>query len=527
MLPWSPLGRGVLTGKYRHGTPRRLPGRLAALRRVRRAATSAPRRAGIVEAVCTAADGLGVSPLEVALAWVRDRPGVVAPIVGARNGGAAAGRPAGRGADSAGRDREALDDVSAPYRRLPRDRGEPTLNAVVELLTAASRAGHTVLPPDVVLRTCPQDAVDDALTSGSVVEVEWHGAAALALVDVAESEELLADGLVGLAEENRLAVVVGPDPEARRRTLAMALGSGVPSVAVDDAHLAGLDDVLSAVEDLPEDAVLALSLDNALPLGPVLGAVALDVAASGTCPVLQADPPPARTALARARRDVAAGRWFATSPEDRSVVDVAVGSPDEALVRVVQLVTASIPRAFAATGDDVVVLLAAGTLDPDAVRRSPRRRYARRGVERALDDAGADVGRPAGARVAHGRRRTPCPAVADQHACPALRRAGRRHGARLGRPRLDAHSAGRLAHGHHRPSPPHPARRPAPHLTAGRPAGHALGCARDGGSGRRTLCAFAIGGPVHTRRRVRKVDRWVRCGAGRRAGCGGGGRSWP
>ena len=31
-----------------------------------------------------AAEGLGWSPLEVALTWVRDRPGVTAPIVGAR-----------------------------------------------------------------------------------------------------------------------------------------------------------------------------------------------------------------------------------------------------------------------------------------------------------------------------------------------------------------------------------------------------------------------------------------------------------
>jgi aryl-alcohol dehydrogenase-like predicted oxidoreductase len=31
-----------------------------------------------------AGEGLGLSPLEVALAWVRDRPGVTAPIVGAR-----------------------------------------------------------------------------------------------------------------------------------------------------------------------------------------------------------------------------------------------------------------------------------------------------------------------------------------------------------------------------------------------------------------------------------------------------------
>jgi aryl-alcohol dehydrogenase-like predicted oxidoreductase len=38
----------------------------------------------VVEAVATAAEGLDVSPLEVSLAWVRDRPGVVAPVVGAR-----------------------------------------------------------------------------------------------------------------------------------------------------------------------------------------------------------------------------------------------------------------------------------------------------------------------------------------------------------------------------------------------------------------------------------------------------------
>jgi aryl-alcohol dehydrogenase-like predicted oxidoreductase len=37
-----------------------------------------------VEAVAKAADGLGWSMTEVSLAWVRDRPGVTAPIVGAR-----------------------------------------------------------------------------------------------------------------------------------------------------------------------------------------------------------------------------------------------------------------------------------------------------------------------------------------------------------------------------------------------------------------------------------------------------------
>ena len=48
------------------------------------APTSTTARRGIVEAVARAADGLGWTPLEVALVWVRDRPGVTAPIVGAR-----------------------------------------------------------------------------------------------------------------------------------------------------------------------------------------------------------------------------------------------------------------------------------------------------------------------------------------------------------------------------------------------------------------------------------------------------------
>jgi aryl-alcohol dehydrogenase-like predicted oxidoreductase len=34
--------------------------------------------------VSTAAQGLGVTPTEVALAWVRDRPGVTATVVGSR-----------------------------------------------------------------------------------------------------------------------------------------------------------------------------------------------------------------------------------------------------------------------------------------------------------------------------------------------------------------------------------------------------------------------------------------------------------
>ena len=75
--------------------------------------SSLERAARIVEAVVTAAEGLGTSPLSVALAWVRDRPGVVAPIVGARDKSQLAGSLASESLTLPSAIRAALDDVSA------------------------------------------------------------------------------------------------------------------------------------------------------------------------------------------------------------------------------------------------------------------------------------------------------------------------------------------------------------------------------------------------------------------------------
>ena len=82
-FPWSPLGRGVLTGKYRHGIPRDS-----------RAATDhfgwfvepylEQRSRSVVEAVARAGEGLDMSPAQIALCWVRDAPTVTAPLIGAR-----------------------------------------------------------------------------------------------------------------------------------------------------------------------------------------------------------------------------------------------------------------------------------------------------------------------------------------------------------------------------------------------------------------------------------------------------------
>ncbi|GAA3682706.1 aldo/keto reductase [Nocardioides ginsengisoli] len=83
VFPWSPLGRGVLTGKYRTGTPSDSRAASPVFAGFVEAYLDDHSR-GIVEAVARAADGLGWTPLEVALVWVRDSPGITAPVVGAR-----------------------------------------------------------------------------------------------------------------------------------------------------------------------------------------------------------------------------------------------------------------------------------------------------------------------------------------------------------------------------------------------------------------------------------------------------------
>ena len=108
---WSPLGRGVLTGKYRNGTPVDSRGASPHF-----AGFVAPyldaRSRQIVEAVVVAAEGLGFAPLEVALTWVRDAPGVTSSIIGARTAAQLRGVLMSESVVLPGVVRQALDEVS-------------------------------------------------------------------------------------------------------------------------------------------------------------------------------------------------------------------------------------------------------------------------------------------------------------------------------------------------------------------------------------------------------------------------------
>ncbi|GGG09958.1 oxidoreductase [Rhodococcoides trifolii] len=112
ILAVLPLAGGVLTGKYRDGVPADSRGaddtRAVGIDRYRTRTA-----ANVVEAVATAADGLGTSPLAVALAWVRDRPGVSAAVVGARDIGQLTGVLAAEDLELPPAIVSALDDVSS------------------------------------------------------------------------------------------------------------------------------------------------------------------------------------------------------------------------------------------------------------------------------------------------------------------------------------------------------------------------------------------------------------------------------
>lgn len=118
IMAWSPLGRGVLTGKYRHSTPADS-----------RAATSHfsafitpylnDRSRAIVDAVCTAAEGLGLTPIDVALSWICARPQVATAVVGARTAAQLRVVLNSISAQLPDGIHEALNEVSVPDRGYP------------------------------------------------------------------------------------------------------------------------------------------------------------------------------------------------------------------------------------------------------------------------------------------------------------------------------------------------------------------------------------------------------------------------
>ena len=243
------------------------------------------------------------------------------------------------------------------------------MSAVVDLLRRAAADGHTYLPAGLLrlpageARPLGGPGVSQGPADGlpHAVAVPVDDGAGWALADLAEAEELLADGVAALVAEGRLACVLGPAGAGRaaavRRLTEEAEATGASVTVGDAAERLGLVEAVALVEDLPEDALLLLAGDLDLPWGAGPGAVLHDVVSASGCPVVPAagvrDRP---AALARIEDGARVGALPAPDPEDRTVVVVPVEDDDGAARRAVQLVSVSIPRAFDIRAHDIGVL---------------------------------------------------------------------------------------------------------------------------------------------------------------------------
>ncbi len=84
VIPYNPLAGGVLTGKYKRGQPLPEDTRLSDSEAYRQRYYTET-TFDIVEAFVEAAAERGVTPAQLALAWVMAEPRITSPIIGARN----------------------------------------------------------------------------------------------------------------------------------------------------------------------------------------------------------------------------------------------------------------------------------------------------------------------------------------------------------------------------------------------------------------------------------------------------------
>jgi aryl-alcohol dehydrogenase-like predicted oxidoreductase len=84
LMAWGPLGRGVLSGKYRGHIPADSRAAQQRLANYVEPYLEAP-ASSVVEAVAMAAKGLGRTSLDVSLSWLLSQHGVATAIVGARS----------------------------------------------------------------------------------------------------------------------------------------------------------------------------------------------------------------------------------------------------------------------------------------------------------------------------------------------------------------------------------------------------------------------------------------------------------
>ncbi|MEO8457171.1 MAG: aldo/keto reductase [Chloroflexota bacterium] len=147
IIPWSPLGGGMLTGKYKpdeepaEGTRFAAPGPFQAVWR-RRAMSE--RNHTIVSTVLDEAQKLNVTPIALSLAWNLSRPGIVAPIIGPKSVQQLQDNLAALDVDLPADAIARIDEISRPHLGYPHD-----FMRMVRQMNAAGMSVNTPAPATV------------------------------------------------------------------------------------------------------------------------------------------------------------------------------------------------------------------------------------------------------------------------------------------------------------------------------------------------------------------------------------------
>jgi aryl-alcohol dehydrogenase-like predicted oxidoreductase len=124
VIPWSPLGGGMLTGKYKKDEEPKEGTRFAApgpFQRIWKTRALNERNHAIVAVVLEEANKLDVTPIALALAWNLARPGIVAPIIGPKNERQLKDNLAALDVTLPNETIERIDSVSEPHLPYPHD----------------------------------------------------------------------------------------------------------------------------------------------------------------------------------------------------------------------------------------------------------------------------------------------------------------------------------------------------------------------------------------------------------------------
>jgi hypothetical protein len=219
---------------------------------------------------------------------------------------------------------------------------------LVHILERAAQDGHTLVPRSVVDAAWVdgkpvRNLVDASGSDGVIVVDDW-----VALAAVAAAENAVADELLGLAAEDRLAVLLtaSSDPAAD------------DALVIPQAGRLGLPELAAALQGVPRDRRVIVCGDPDELAGPEPGAALRDLVESGLVPFedRRLDERAGSTALVGLVSAIRAGRLPEPDPSDQSLVVVPCEDDGSVVRRTQQLVHDSIPRVFGIDPGDVLVL---------------------------------------------------------------------------------------------------------------------------------------------------------------------------